>query len=144
MRTPTILHHFTSEQHLAKIKQGGIALGAIPFRLLPTGKVTFMRGLQWLTTDPEWEQSWAAPELSLLPYRKNEYRLTIEFPIFAMSNLIHWMEYRDTVRPPSAGYLNGFRGYPHWWLYEGTIPFAWVSQTTRNPVPINLAHLNEI
>lgn len=144
MRIPETFYHFTSTQHLAGVRQGGLAKGAIPFRMLPDGKITFMRGYQWLTLDGNWDQSWANPKLSPLPYRKNEYRLTIQIPNFAMKNLVSWLDYSQKVNPPSVTFLQSFRGHRHWWLFQGIIPFLWVVAVDHNPEPINLAHLNEV
>lgn len=143
MRIPETFYHFTSSMHLLGVKKSGIEKGAIPFRMLDDGRITFMRGYQWLTLDGEWDQSWATPELSNLPYRKNEYRLTVQVPNFAMRNLVSWSEYSQKVNPPSALYIQSFRGYRHWWLYNGIIPFIWVVAVDHNPIPINLTHLNE-
>ena len=145
MRTPAVLYHFTSSRHLAEIKaSGSLSKGVMPNRLLSSGKPSFIRGFQWLTIDPEWStQSWADPMLSGLPYRKNEHRITIEFPNFALANLVSWEEFKMKVRPDSAPFLDSFRGHRHWWIYRGVIPCMWFAHEAQNPTPIFLPQLDQ-
>lgn len=144
MRTPSTLYHFCSGPHLLGINKGGIAKGVIPFRMLDNGHPTLLRGYQWLTRDHEWDQSWADAWLNRkLPFRKNEYRLTIDIPHFAMHQVISWPEFAVKFNPPSREFLSSFRGHQHWYLFRGPIPVSWISETVRNPIPINLPEPHE-
>jgi len=49
------LYHFTAAHMLPKIKREGLTLGRIPWR--KRGKTILIPGYQWLTSNPEFDQS---------------------------------------------------------------------------------------
>lgn len=138
-----IYYHFTSAKHFAGIQKSGIALGMIPWRLDTTGKVHVKRNFQWLTTDPDWLQSWDDPLSSTLPYRRTEYRITLEVPSFALQSLFRWSDFDLKYKPQSAAFINILPGSKYWSVFKGPIPTSWFLATDRNPTEINLPEIHE-
>lgn len=138
-----IYYHFASAKHFAGIQKSGIALGMIPWKLMPDGKIQVKRGFQWLTTDSEWDQGWDNQLTSGLPYRRTEYRITLEVPGFALKTLFRWSDFADKYKPQSAQFLNMLPGAKHWYVFRGPIPAAWFLAIDRNPTEINLPELHE-
>lgn len=138
-----IAYHFTAAQHFAKIQREGIHRGNLPWRIVE-GKPTFLRGWQWLTQSPDWNQAWDGPTISNLPYRRTEYRITVAFPSFAMNRVHGWPKLCAHHGPQSAEYLNSFADHRHWLLFHGPIPAQWFIAIDRNPETIYLQKFNEI
>lgn len=138
-----ILFHYTSAQHLAKIRTQGIHRGVIPWKFLD-GKATFVRGWQWLTINPDWEQSWCDPKYSQLPYRRDEFRITIAVPKFAYPQVLRWLDFCAKHAPESATELNARPHDPqNWRLFHGPIPATWFVDVQQNPTRLDLTHLEQ-
>ena len=135
------LYHFTASQHIAKINTtgpgSGIRLGVVPFSLRPNGGMNFMKGWQWLTENPDWDQEWDNPgTLSKLPFRRTEWRITVDIPSLYTFKVVRWPAFDARYQPPSREYLNAFRGNHHWRLFHGAIPVSWFVAVEHNPVPL--------
>lgn len=68
------LYHFTNRMFLFGIMKEVIRLGMIPVSMKPE----FVTGYQWLTVNPDFQQSWNGRVL--VKYDRAEIRLTIEVP----------------------------------------------------------------
>ena len=155
---PWRLYHFTSEKQLAQIKKFGITEGVLALSTKPDPdnlkKDIFehMRGVQWLTSNPEFIPMTAPhgpPRSSMYPGRKAEYRVTVKIPKDFRRNTPAWTLFARIMR--EGGYRDGdktFRldpkmereinldlGNPaEWFVFCGPIvPPAWISSPTPNP-----------
>ncbi len=132
-----IHYHFTSARHFAGIQKSGIALGMIPWKLNEDGSAKVKRNFQWLTTDPDWEQSWDNPLTTPLNYRRTEYRIALEIPGWASVNtLFKWSDFAQKYRPESTEFLNSLGGSKYWYVFSGPIPTNWFIAVDRNPTEI--------
>lgn len=122
------LYHFTSRHHIQSCLEQGLTLGLIPVSVIPP---KFIRGYQWLTKNKSFEQAWC--EYSTLPYRREEYRITVVIPKNQIKNVIPWLQYCEETKIESAAYLNAF-GDPHnWMLFRGIVFPEWFKKTHHNP-----------
>lgn len=115
------LYHFTSPVHLPGILKEGITKGVIPLSGLPFPK--FLTGYQWLTTNPNFKQSWN--EGSTLPYDRNAYRLTIKIPNFHILKIKRWTQVCHKLTP-LADDLNGFGDPENWRVFKGVVRLQWI------------------
>lgn len=87
-------------------------------------------GYQWLTSNPDFKQSWAKGT-GRLPYKRNEVRLTVSIPEEFYKNLKPW-EQMKLLTPAVAGLLSLYGDPENWLLYEGTISPEWVTEIVNN------------
>lgn len=116
-------YHFTANCFLKGIKRDGLTRGHMLKSMDPP---SFIPHRQWITTNPEFDQSWLNPE-SKLPYKRNEVRLTIDIPDHAMIYAKPWMQMKFLV-PEVAKDLSAFGDPENWWIYSGNIPAQWITK----------------
>lgn len=118
-----ILYHFTSKYHVDGCLEHGIKFGMIPEKM--GSLVAVIHGYQWLTTNPDFIQSWC--EGGSLGYDRTEYRLTVKIPKKKQKNLLIWLDNCHDYK--LAGVLNSFGDPENWRLYHGEIPKHWIIET---------------
>jgi hypothetical protein len=97
------LYHFTAKRFLDSILRNGITKGVMVKSLNPP---KFILNKQWLTKNKSFDQSWSHGT-GLLPYKRNEVRLTIEIPIEKIENCKPWTQMQFLV-PDVAKELSAF------------------------------------
>lgn len=125
-----ILYHFTAAHLLDGIKNEGLTLGFVPLQLSPP---KFRRGLQWLTINSEWDQSWNGGS-GLLNYSRTAYRLTVSLPNHRTDKLHRWLDYGKIMVPARMfETLNAYGDPQNWFLHFGPIPPRYIAEITPNP-----------
>ncbi len=144
------MYHFTSHEFYPRIEREGLSKGGVPTALVPDGqggtKVRMMKGVQWLTIDPEFDtQTWATLSTGIVGsmIRKNDWRITIDIPNLALFRLYTWQEFAARHRLPYADACNnhpmlGKRQTQFWRVYGGHIPTGWFVEMLQNPTLRNL------
>jgi len=115
--------HFTALCFLKNIRSEGLTKGKMLKSIRP---ISWINNRQWLTTNPIFDQSWLNPN-STLPYKRNEVRLTLEIPEFAIENVRPWNQLKFLV-PDVAQDLSAFGDPENWYVYEGNIPAQWIEK----------------
>lgn len=129
------LYHFTSKHHIQGCTQEGLRLGIIPISINPPKLIP---GFQWLTKNKSFEQMWCDPKYSSLPYRRDEYRITIKIPRIQRKNLIAWLYYfEQKLKNTEAKHLNDFGDPYNWYLFKGIVTPKWFKIINHNPNIIN-------
>ena len=123
------LYHFCPEWMLANIRRQGLTIGRMLYLLDRVLKA--IPGVQWLTVNPDWNQSWC--EHSTLPYRRNEARLTVEIPLDAQGRLHVWMTFCEEHPNELWADLNSFGDPENWRIYRGRIEPEWITCVMHNP-----------
>lgn len=121
------LYHFTAKRFIESILKAGLTKGVMVKTISP---VTFIFNKQWLTKNPEFNQSWLNPN-SQLKYKRNEVRLTIEIPIKQTQNCQPWSQMRFLV-PLVADELSAFGDPENWFIYQGNIKPEWIIDVYQN------------
>lgn len=130
------LYHFCSERHIESIKSSGLTLGTIP---IPDedGNLNgqFVQGCQWLTRNPDFQQSWADNEYSNLPYSRTDFRIEVSIPKSSRHALHKWEEVciTDPRLARAAKILNSFGDPENWYFFTGRIKPGWFRQIKKNP-----------
>lgn len=116
------LYHFTAKHLIDKIKIEGLTLGGIPL-ILPKG-LKMIKPAQWLTSNPEFNQSWCSEKV-ILKYNRNDYRITVKIPK-GNKNIYSWL---DLCKIPelkeTSKYLNASGDSENWFIYFGNIKPKW-------------------
>lgn len=119
-----ILYHFTAGVFIDKIRHDGLTKGVLPWNLNRQGRPTFKSPFQWLTTNPDWAQTWCL--LGSLPFARNAHRITVHVPEPQRQHLLKWTELCQRCQPDSASEINLAGGdHENWWLFHGRIPASW-------------------
>ncbi len=124
------LYHFCPKWMMEGILREGLTLGKIVLRGLPDP--LFAEGYQWLTKNPDFNQSWC--EYSTLPYRRNEVRLTVKIPFTRARQAIRWLLFCK-VNPEHKEMwdtLNCYGDPENWFVYHGRIPPEWIKKVKMN------------
>jgi hypothetical protein len=127
-----ILYHFTPQHTLQGIMRTGLRLGVMPWNLT-NGKVGFQPGWQWLTRNHEFGQEWCARMNAKLPFRRDDFRITINVPKIAEGRVISWREIARVHSPASVEYIASFPEHPDWYVFRGPIPQPWFLAVDKNP-----------
>lgn len=122
-----IYYHFTAKIFLNSIKDQGLTRGVMLKTLNPA---SFIFNKQWITKNPDFEQSWAEGT-GRLPYKRNEVRLTIEIPFEEMPNCKPWDQMKFLV-PEVAQDLNCMGDPENWHIYSGAIKPSWIKKVDFN------------
>jgi len=119
------LYHFCPAHMLDGIKTQGLTLGHTPV-FLDDG-IGFISGTQWLTSEPDAaKQSWATSRL--IPYSRTAYRLTIEIPDRRKQQKRLYRAQDFMLRTVGdTRILDGYPGSENWYVFEGSIPPAWIT-----------------
>ena len=124
-----IFYHFTSKHHVGGCKNTGLIMGVLPMSIDPPN---FKNGYQWLTTNPDFDQSWDRGKN--LPYDRTDYRLTIEIPDKHKSKLLKFTTDIKKIIPKFIyEALFGYGEPDNWYAYHGLIPSKWIKKVERNP-----------
>ena len=118
------VYHFTARRFFRSILIRGICFGKILKSFSP---LAFINGYQWVTINPDFEQSWAKGT-GRLSYKRNEVRFTIQIPEGEKHRLKPWNQMRFMV-PETAEDLSSFGDPENWCLFEGTICSSWIVKT---------------
>lgn len=128
------IYHFCAGQFLEGIKKDGIRLGKVPYGIPHDEtrmRIKFINGYQWLTSNPEFKQSWN--EGSSLTYDRTEYRITINLPQAVRFDLVKWTDFgKDNLLYND---LSAFGDPENWYLFKGVIIPYWILKIERNPKP---------
>jgi hypothetical protein len=128
------LYHFTSRKHIPLIRAQGLTKGVIPWNLDKLDRVSMVGGWQWTTINGDFMQEWARPQPhSHLPFRRDEWRITIAIPPIALDRVVPWPLMARKYHPDSESFLNSFPGNHYWRLVSGQIPPAWFVEIVQNP-----------
>lgn len=145
------LYHFTAKYLLKGIMDYGIRFGKVP--VFGQGRkkdeyefLNFIKGYQWLTTNPDFDQSWA--KQSYLKYTRNDYRLQILIKQRENNKLVKWTEFakKNSHRIPEAthGFLK-LQGADtqNWYLFKGVIRPDCIVQINSREVEENIGEIRE-
>lgn len=122
-----ILYHFTADRFMESILENGIKRGRIPHK--DSSGFRFKEHYQWLTENPERNQSWA--EYSTLPYDRTEYKITVKIPKLRMKNLKKWIDSNECKKNQFSGTLNSYGDPENWHIYRGTIFPQWIIEIEK-------------
>lgn len=120
-------YHFTAKRFLESIQKEGITRGVMVRTFNPP---TFLHNKQWITINPEFDQSWAVGS-GILPYKRNEVRLTIELPLAEIENCKPWSQMRF-LTPAVAKDLEAYGDPENWHIFQGRIKPQWITQVDYN------------
>jgi len=115
------LYHFTAAHLLPRVKREGLTLGRIPWR--KGGKTVLVPGYQWLTSNPEFDQSWCNVRYSSLPYDRLAYRITVMIPRDHLPCLLPWLDVCQKNEMKDV--LNDFGDPENWYVFKGRIKPGW-------------------
>lgn len=126
------LFHFTGRGFLRGILAEGLKLGSIPVMMKNKDSVHLLTGYQWLTKNGDFLQHWESK--STLPYRRNDYRLSIEIPPYAYTQLMRWQVYaeKQSWLHNTAEVLNSFGDPENWFVFKGIVLPEWIKSVTAN------------
>jgi len=109
------LYHFTPSWMLDSIKKTGIREGRVIVQERPP---KFKAGHQWLTVNPDFNQSWDA--LSTLPYDRTENRIEVKIP--RIQNLFKWSLFGKKIAGEEMfNVLSAYGDPENWYIYRGII-----------------------
>lgn len=121
------LYHFTAEWMIEGCLREGLTKGQMVISDRPP---IFKPNMQWLTSNKDFDQSWC--RYSMLPYNRNDYRLTIKLP--KSENLVKWSESgKDLTTLEMYKILSEFGDPENWYVYKGIIKPQWIRKVTKNP-----------
>lgn len=130
-----ILYHYTANLLRPKICAKGLTKGVLPWSMHDGKPAGLVGGWQWLTQNPDYNQAWAQPmPFSNLPFRRDEWRITIDIPAEQIEHLIHWPKMRDKYHPASEVFIDSFKDSQIWYLFGGVIRPSWFVKWDRNPL----------
>ena len=122
-------YHFTSKHHVDGCKTTGIIMGMLPLSIEPP---KLKNGYQWLTTNPDFDQSW--DRAKNLPYDRTEYRLTIEIPDKHKTKILKFTTDIKKILPKFIyGAMSGYGEPGNWYVFHGLIPSKWIKKVERKP-----------
>lgn len=121
-------YHFTASRFLPSIKKEGIILGRMLKTMRPP---TFLTNKQWITINPDFDQSWSAGT-GRLPYMRNEVRLTVKIPLKYLEFCKPWSQMRF-LTPEVAKDLESFGDPENWYIFQGPIRPEWIVEVDFNP-----------
>lgn len=121
----TTFFHFTAKRFLESIQKEGLTRGCMLASMEPP---KFIMNKQWLTTNPDFKQGWAQGT-GKLPYSRTEVRLTIEIPVFYISNLKPWTQLKFLVPLVAKELEDSPDADPeNWMIYQGRVNPEWIKE----------------
>lgn len=122
------LYHFTSPHHVDGCRRHGLVRGMLPLELgAPGRRARVRRGFQWLTVNPDREQSWVQD--SSLPYDRCAFRLTVRVPPTRARRLFRWLDVGERlVGPEMFATLNGDGDPENWFVFVGHLLPHWITR----------------
>ena len=130
------LYHFTSKHHIYRCLDQGLTMGTIPISIDPP---EFIYAYQWMTKNKSFHQSWCDNPYSKLPYKRNDFRITIKFPRLEIKRrrLMNWLWFCKNSPDPkirsAAGILNMFGDPENWYVYHGIVRKEWFIKVSKRP-----------
>ena len=130
------LYHFTSRHHIGRCLKEGLTIGAIPVSMNPP---EFYNGYQWLTKNKSFHQSWCDNPYSSLPYKRNDFRITIKIPRLEikrkrlMNCLWFCKNTPDERIRVAAEVLNMFGDPENWYVFHGIVRPEWMKKVSARP-----------
>ena len=123
-----VLYHFCAARDVRSIMENGLTKGLTP--VFEDGALRFEHGTQWLTAekDPA-KQSWHTH--TLVSYSRTAYRLTVSIPHSHRKKLHKAAEFIRQFPEENAGLVNDWEGSASWYVFQGTIPPAWIVGVQR-------------
>lgn len=118
------LYHFTALHLLPNILNQGITLGMVPVNYKPQ----FITGYQWLTVNPDFQQSWNG-QINV-KYDRAAVRLTIEIPSIWQNKVQNWLQVCRKLSDVHDD-LNCFGDPENWRLFKGVIRPAWIKSVVK-------------
>ena len=114
------LYHYTGTEHVRGIQLEGIRKGGWYWQ-----DGSMINGVQWLTTDPDWRQSWATMQITHCD--RSEARFSIVIPKHHRNKLLPWKKAAIQLGA-TEGYIREFErpGHEHWFVFFGSIPRGWL------------------
>ena len=135
------LYHFTAAHLVDSILAQGIKFGRIPRTLKEETDnrpaiVGVEVGWQWLTINPDFAaQIWQSG--GSLPYRRDDFRFSVDLPERAICRLFHWLSYCKPFNDPVHADMNS-DGHPeNWFVFKGEIDREWIVGLDPNPCIIS-------
>jgi hypothetical protein len=123
-----ILYHFCPAHLLDGIRKNGLTLGAFP--LIDEKHTKLIKGLQWLTKEPDTsKQSWATRERVF--YSRTAYRLTVDIPLNRTRKLMRATAFVEDFKPVYQKVVTEWEGHESWFIYRGDIPKKWIKKIER-------------
>lgn len=129
------LYHYTGLDHVDGILRDGLTMGVLPLWTVDGWQL--VRGYQWLTDDPGWQQGWATNRTGICGDR-TAVRVAVEVPESERRNLFRWhlfalavlrMDRRELQAFNAAGGSDG----KSWWVYRGSISTGWLGKWEQKP-----------
>lgn len=121
------IYHFCAPQFLGGIQKQGLTLGLTPYRA--KGKVAYLRGTQWMTVNPDFEQSWNG--MVTVHYDRTAFRLTYTIPKQERAHLLTWREMKARMQRELGAdcIFPGFdadMGSDSWRIFLGRVKPGWL------------------
>jgi hypothetical protein len=126
----SVFYHFTAKRFVESIKREGLTRGMMlksfdPIELIPNK--------QWITKNPSFDQGWSVGT-GRLPYKRNEVRLTIKFPLEAFENIKPWTQMKFLVPLVAEDLESSDLADPeNWYIYQGAVKPSWITDVLENP-----------
>lgn len=93
---------------------------------------SFVFNKQWITKNSSFDQGWSVGS-GLLPYKRNEVRLTIQIPLSKIENCKPWTQMKFLVPLVSNDLESSDLADPeNWWIYQGEINPKWITKVDFN------------
>jgi len=111
-------------------------MGIIPVSIDPTEVI---HGYQWLTKNKSFDQFWCDNPYSKLPYKRNDFRITIKIPKSEVKRkrLMNWLWFCKNSpysKIRCAGeILNSFGDPENWYIYHGIVLKEWFIKVSKRP-----------
>lgn len=117
---------------LESIKAAGISKGVL---IISTNPPRFKAGHQWLTSNPDFNQSWN--EYSTLPYDRTANRIEINLPDRQRRYLYHWIKEGERLAGTEMFKTLSCYGDPeNWFVYHGIVKPQWFIEIKKKPIPV--------
>lgn len=112
---------------LPSIMKRGLTMGKLILKMPPDPR--FMSGCQWLTINPDFDQSWC--QYGSLPYDRTANRLNIEIPDRPARYLLKWTEKGQKLAGKEIyDILSEFGDPENWYIFKGIIKPEWIKKVT--------------
>lgn len=127
-----LLYHFTSDSHVQSCQLKGLVRGVTCTGFNAIGKPKFLRMTQWLTCNPDFNQSWNAQ--STLPYDRTANRLAVCVPHTCTGRLHRWNDFGPRYAPKTFALLSMSGNHEDWYIYHGIVRPEWIIEIVKKPV----------
>lgn len=130
MKKSNGLYHFCADWMLEDIKRQGLTEGKLVINMNP---IRFMSNYQWLTLNPDFNQSWN--EHSSLPYDRTANRLKVEIPDRPARYLYAWLANGEKMAGKEMFETLSAYGDPeNWFVFRGQVKPEWIKEIRKKPI----------